>query len=200
MIAKRAFPMFLSTLLLLSLFGCQSKPALDKKAITDSLAASGLEGVISESETSSGTQKEIHYVIRSENSENSTFLAGISAATQSKEPLLYTTFSRKVTLEPIRWEDWKSRIVFATILSGGFADKEEVYRTFAEQTPPEDPTGFTLEAQLSGGYCVLSYGIVRNPLQSSTDAKNAILRVNIYGSYGLYADLKKAVANARQAA
>lgn len=180
----------------LSLLGCQSKPALDEKAITDALAASGLGGVISESETSSGDQKAVQYVVKSE---DSTFLAGISAATQNKEPVLYTTFNRKVTSEPICWEDWKSRIVFATVLSGGFADKEEVYRAFAEQALPEDPTAFTLEAQLSGGYCVLSYGIVRNPLQSSTDSKNAVLRVNIYGSYGLYADLKAAGVEAKQA-
>lgn len=198
MTTKR-FSTLLLLALLLSPFGCQGRPALDEKAVTDALAAAGLEGGVSEAETSSGSKKDIHYVIRSENSEGGTFLADIVAATQDKEPLLYTTFDQKVTSDTINWEDWKTRIVFATILSGGFEDKEEVYRAFTEQALPEDPTAFTLEAQLSGGYCVLSYGLRKNPLQSSPAAKNAVMRVNIYGSYALYAHMKAAVANAAQA-
>ena len=198
MTVKKSYVLLLSALLFL--FGCQSKSVLDEKAVTDALAAAGLEGKVSEAETAYSSGEGVSYVVRNEDTEGGTFLAGIVAATQNKELLLNTTFNRKVTSEPICWEDWKSRIVFATVLSGGFADKEEVYRAFAEQALPEDPTAFTLEAQLSGGYCVLSYGIVRNPLQSSADAKNAVLRVNIYGSYGLYSKLKAAGAEAKQAA
>ncbi len=187
-----------------SLTGCkkderfQTVFPLEEEVITATLEKTGLPGIISESETSSNRKGHIHYVVRSptetyDGTSNNVVLADISAANYKGERLLLTIFDQSVVSDQIEWEDWKQQIVFATLLYGGFENEEDVYRAFLEKELPDGQTSSEWDAQLTGGYCVVSYSS-RSHTNYNEDGftirkQSAFLRVNIYESYELYQKL-----------
>ncbi len=167
--------------------------------VTDTLEKVGLQGNVSESETSSQTQGHIHYVIRSEaehygDTENSLFIADISSANYKGERVLFTIFNQSVAADQIEWEDWKEQIVFATLLYGGFENEEDVYQAFLEKELPRGETSFVWDAQLPEGYCTVSYNCGSNTTFDkdgfAVQKRSALMRVNIYESLELYQELK----------
>ncbi len=215
---KRLIYLFLAVcvlgILLYSLADCkkderfQTTFPLEKEVITATLEKAGLPGIISESETTSITEGHILYVVRSptetyDDTSNSVFLAGISSANYEGERMLSTTFDQSVDSDQIEWEDWKQQIVFATLLYGGFENEEDVYRAFLEKELPEGKISFGWDAQLSGGYCMVSYSSRSHTIYNEDGfpirKQSASLRVNIYESYELYQKLKQNMGDAKRA-
>lgn len=205
---KRLIYLFLAVCvlgILCSLTGCkkderfQTTFPLEKEVITATLEKAGLPGIISESETTSNTEGHILYVVRSptetyDDTDNSVFLAGISSAKYEGERMLLTIFDQSVVSDQIEWEDWKRQIVFATLLYGGFENEEDVHQALLEKELPDGQTSFKWDAQLSGGYCMVSYSS-RSHTTYNEDGfairkQSAFLRVNIYESYELYQKLR----------
>lgn len=155
----------------------QPKFPLEAAAITATLEKAGLQGEISESETTFNDEGYTRYVVRSpteaysdrisleeaqDNPSSRVIIAGASSAIIESERTLYTTFDQIDISDQFAWEDWKQQIVFATLLYGGFEDEEEVYRAFLGKALPEceDSEGeisADWDAQLLGGYCWMRY-------------------------------------------
>lgn len=95
------------------------------------------------------------------------------------------------------WEDWKTQIVFATLLYGSFEDEEEFYRAFSEQEIPEDEETFKWDAQLPSGYCSVGYRVLDSEFECGSRGKRILkqhymMELSIYESESLYQRLKKA--------
>ena len=171
---------------------------LEEEVITATLEKVGLPGIISESETDSYRKGHIHYVVRSptetyDDTSNSVFLTDISSSNYEGERMLFTIFDQSIDSDQIEWKDWKQQIVFATLLYGGFENEEDVYQAFLEKELPDGKTSFRWDAQLSGGYCRVSYTFRSHRTYDEdgfpTRKQSASLRVDIYESYELYQKL-----------
>lgn len=193
----RSIFVFLVVCLLCSLSGCQKSTMpqpdfpLEEDVITDALEQTGLQGIISESETFSSIEGHIAYALRDPaktyaDTENKVLIAGISSAITEGERVLFVTFlsapDEPATL-PFVWKDWKQQIVFTTLLFGGFADEEEVYRAFSDKKIPEGEDRFEWDAQLPNGYCRVSYNF------NTILAQPYTVRITIYESKSLYEKL-----------
>lgn len=179
---------------------------LEEDVVTEILEKVGLPGVISQAETSSPASGSINFVVRSETeyyegTENPVLIAGISSANYKGKRILSTVFDQSVVSEQIEWEDWKQQIVFATLLYGDFENEEEVYLAFLENEIPEGKTAFTCDAQLSSGYCTVSYRPRNHTIYDengfAVKKRSASMWVNIYESYELYQELKAVQEKAR---
>lgn len=188
---------------------------LEEDVITDTLDKTGLEGIISQSETTSYREGQILHVVRSEtetyaDSDNKVLVASINSAVYEGERVLFTSFDQKDVSDQIEWEDWKKQIVFATLLYGGFEDEEDVYQAFLDKEIPygENPyevyeNPFQWETQLPGGYCTVSYSSRSNTTYDEknfpVEAQSAIMSVNIYASKELYEKLAQLPAQSEPA-
>lgn len=206
---KRVICTFLAFGVLFSLAGCQKNALprpdfpLEEDTILAALEQAGLPGVISESETRSYVEGQMAYTLRDPaktygDTENKVMVAGISSAITEGERFLSMIFSSapgEPAAFPFAWEDWEKQIVFTTLLFGGFADEEAVYRAFSGKKTPEDEESFEWKAQLPGGYCTVSYRV--NDYLKATEVHNSssepieniasyIVRVTIYESKALY--------------
>lgn len=193
---------------LFSVAGCQKnalpQPSfpLEADAANAALEQTGLPWVISEPETQSFMEGHIAYTLRDPvetyaGTENKLVNANLSSARVEGERFLSAIFpspSAEPGTLPVAWEDWKRQIVFATLLFGGFADEEEVYRAFSGQEPPAGEEPLEWDATLPGGYCRASYQ-VRNTQATSSSLGNTILkqsvlmRLDLYTSESLYQKL-----------
>ena len=214
---KRSIFVFLAVCLLCSLAGCQKSTMpqpdfpLEENVITDALEQTGLPGVISESETFSSIEGHIVYVLRDPaktyaDTENKVLIAGISSAITEGERFLFVTFlsapDEPATL-PFVWKDWKQQIVFATLLFGGFADEEEVYRAFSNKETPESKESFEWEAQLPGGYCTVRYRLNASEITHSfpepiVNRASYMVNVTIYESKSLYQKLQEKMKESKE--
>lgn len=172
---------------------------LEEDVIIAALERSGLPGILSESESSSSGDGQRMHVLRSPTLTYSDhispedaaadpgarfYTAGIISANIESERVLTTTFVQINVSDQMTWEAWKQEIVFAALLYG-FEEGDEVYRAFSEEEFTQGENSSQWEAQLPGGYCVVSYRFfdeASNPPQRA----HAILRVNIYESETLY--------------
>ena len=138
----------------------QTSFPLEEDAIVSALEKTGLQGKISDSETESYADGHILYVVRSEtetygDSDNGVMIASVSSAETSDGRKLYAAFDWTNTDE-FSWEDWKQQIAFATLLYGGFANEDDVYKVFCEKELP-DSSPFVWEEELSGAHCRITY-------------------------------------------
>ena len=166
---------------------------LTEDAVSEAMVAVGLEGYISGFETSSQTKNDTHYVIRNGVIGNHSFVASIVSAEQSGQRLLYATFDQAVDSDQIQWDAWKQHIVFASQLYGGFEHNEVLYEVFQKMDVSADAPPYRLEAQLTGGYCVLSYRLRGNTVSIDDGVpqtnQSATMRIDIYESYDLYQEM-----------
>lgn len=150
---------------------CPSFP-LDEAAVRDALERSGLEGEISASETDSYGEGHVIYVIRSRAvtgsgeafgpdtaPEEGLLVASSSSALRDGARVYQAWFNQRDVSETFRWEDWKPWLVFAALQYGGMTDEEEIFRAFRELEVPESRDTAVWMLPLSGGYCVISYGV-----------------------------------------
>lgn len=184
----------------------QPKFPLAAAAITDTLEKAGLQGGISESETTSNDEGYTRYVVRSPteaysdricleeaqaNPSSRVIIASASSAIIEGERTLFTTFDQIYISDQFAWEDWKQQIVFATLLYGGFEDEEEVYRAFLGKALPEGENSADWDAQLPGGYCWMRYmprksKIFEGEYDIPTWRHSGTLFVKIYESKALF--------------
>jgi len=179
---KRLICTFLAFGMLCSLIGCQEtgmpRPdfPLEEEIVVAALEQTGLPGVISESETQSYAEGHISYTLREQTGTNGMMTAISSALTEGKRFLSIIFHSPSVPEPPpFSWEDWKKQLVFASLLSGGFADEEELYRAFSEQEVPESgetdkwiAERYEWAAALPAGYCIVRYHLINTKIESSS--------------------------------
>lgn len=186
---------------------------LDEEVIIDAMEKSGLPGILSESETTSWSEGQMVHVVRSPtitysdtisteeaNANPITRLLIASIVSNSSEMtegqrVLSTVFGQIDVPDQMTWEDWKQQIVFATLLYGGFEDEEEVYQAFADKELPclfGESSFQAWDAQLTGGYCIVSYRI-SNETSKPVEKQKASMCVNIYESKELYQGIQQRV-------
>ncbi|MEA4969551.1 MAG: hypothetical protein VB051_03365 [Candidatus Pelethousia sp.] len=208
---KRAVCAALMLCLLCSLTGCkkkalpQPKLPLSEAAVNAALEKTGLPGAIAADETQSIAPKHTLYVVR--DPDNEMFVAGISSGDEGGERCLFASFTSDPDIPaelPFTWADWKEHIVFATLLFGGFADEEEVYRAFAGQTAPAEEETFEWDAQLPAAYCRVRYRlrptrIIHTFPEPIIERYAYLVNVRIYESKALYDQQEQAAEAARKA-
>lgn len=145
----------------------QPKLPLEKDVIMKTVEELGLSCVISEDESHETLARDnavyVLHVLRDPERKYSedgaeVLYAGITSGIVDGGRGLGGTFdARSHMLEdkPFAWEDWKEEIVFCSLLYGGFADKEEVYRALSRLEVPDDDNALKWGVQLSNGYCVV---------------------------------------------
>ncbi len=213
---KRLFPMLFAIALFFA--GCQRAALpqpdfpLREDVVLAALEQTGLPGVISESETQSYTENHISYTLRDPvqtygDTENKVVTAGVSSALVEGGRFLSMTFisdAHVLKTVPFAWEDWKRQIEFATLLYGGFADADAVYRAFAEQEAPQGAESFAWDARLAGGYCRASYSLMNAGTAQEDEfgitrrLQRYFLRVTIYASEAQYQSMQKAAEEKRK--
>ena len=168
--------LFLCILVLLCLLpGCQkgggsAVPLPEEAAVLDALEKSGLPGTIHESESqippqTEGSARYVRYVIweeteSSEDAETGWLVANLTSADYKGRRVMDTLFfEQSAASEQIVWADWKAHMAFAALVWGGFDGEDEIYQAFCEKELPEGKRTYTWEAQLSGGYCTVSYSL-----------------------------------------
>lgn len=173
---------------------------LEPEVVSNALEKTGLAGEISESESSAQGKGYSQYVIRRNIEEHkaiesSEFIANISTLERKDGRILYAVFNQGNVSNQIEWEKWKKQILFATLLYGGFEDEKDVYQAFYGRELPDGKTSFRWDAQLSGGYCVVTYCLRSNSIYDENNfaVKNqsAFLWVDFYESYELYQKIKE---------
>lgn len=211
---KRLIYILLTLGALCSLAGCQetglSRPdfPLEEQVVNAALEQSGLPGAISKDETQSYAEWHTIYTLRDE--DQVLPIAIISSSLREGERLFQIDFiSPPLSAGPaFAWEDWKQQLVFSTLLYGGFADAEQVYRAFSEQEvsegklpPYEDrelaeiiAERYKWDASLPTGYCRIDYelfnsienGIENDPLDARVVAQSPRMHITMYESKAHY--------------
>lgn len=190
------FGLFLLGILLL-VSGCQKseRVPLEEDEVTRLLEQVGLPGEISEDETESRKKGQISYVIRDPaetygDSGNKKMVAGVTSLVRKDGRALSTTFVQNVAEEPIVWADWERQIKLATLLYGGFADEEVLYKACTEAELPTDTNSFSWETELPEGYCRVQYRTHRNKTYDERNFEvvyySATMWVSIYESRAFY--------------
>lgn len=184
---KRLICLCVAFAVLFSLSGCQktglSRPdfPLTAEAVAAALEETGLPGTVSEEETQSLADRYVLYMLRGE--DHALTMDISSAFRDGKRLLKISYYAPSVPVGPaFAWADWKQQLVFAALLFGGFADKEEVYRAFSEQDvpagklPPADDARaefvaerYQWEARLPAGSCEVAYELFNTSIENSID-------------------------------
>lgn len=179
---------------------------LDDEAVSVALEKSGLPGELSKSETASLAEGQRTHAVRSPtitysdtisleeaaaNPSTRLLLASVSSAAIDGKRALSTVFDQIDVPEQMAWEDWKRQIVFATLLYGGFEEEEQVYKAFAGKEIPNGESFLQWDAQLSGGYCIVTYKFFEE-INAPKTKQHAAMCVNIYESKALYQKLAAA--------
>ena len=104
-------------------------------------------------------------------------------------------FEQSAASKQIVWADWKPHMAFAALVWGGLDSEDEIYQAFCEKELPEGEHTYTWEAQLSGGYCTVSYSLrpsrtVYDEAGFEVKEQSAHVRVGLYESRELYEELR----------
>lgn len=176
---KRLICTFTAFVVVCSLAGCQKSGLpqpdfpLTEDAILSAQSQTGLPGIISDtfSSVEGHTAYTLYHPTKTYGRADSRVItAAISSAlTDGGRFLSVELDSLTVTEKPeFKWEDWKQQFEFATLLYGGFADAEEVFRAFsakdangAKVRPKGNlspgPETYKWAAQLPNAFCTVSY-------------------------------------------
>ncbi|MDR1706191.1 MAG: hypothetical protein LBS19_16125 [Clostridiales bacterium] len=203
---KRLTCVLLTVISLCFLSGCitdvapRSNFPLNEAAIIAALEETGLPGSILEEETHYGDLGNISYVIRNPEAafpvtvypesartdlEDKLVIAAVNSAVFEGEQFLSVIYVRRNAPDTFAWEDWKQHIVFATLLNGGYEDEEDIYRAFLDKERPDDNSSFTVDAQLTGRYCVTNC----NPPSDSHSIDTSMV-VSIFESQEAYQNIQ----------
>lgn len=221
--AKRWICAFIAAGMMLAVTGCRdsdtSRPKfpLDEEAITAALIEAGLPGIISESETKAEATYKTDYTVRDPNGRDRPLIL-ISSSLSNRARLLQILYIEPIVVEKpeFEWADWKQQLVFAALLSGGFSDSEELYRSFSAQEPPDEvysaeekraymlAESFTWYAELQGGYCIVHYSLNNARVEYSTfDTKvseySPMLSISVYESKDHYESIQERAQERRNA-
>ena len=173
---KRWICAFLALGIMCTAAGCRdtglARPEfpLDEDAVTTALIEAGLPGIIAKSETRAETNGSTSYTLRDPADDNRTNILISSSRSRGKRYLQVVYRAPAVSQQPaFEWEDWKRQLIFAALLSGGFSDREALYSSFSAQKLPDEvytedekrtamvAESFAWDAELQGGYCIVSY-------------------------------------------
>lgn len=213
---KRMLCGLLAAGMLLSLPGCRTAspeelPAeslprpefpLTEETVNAALEQSGFPGEISSSETQSYQEGQIVYSLRDATRTyvpggNAVLSAGISSSFADGERFLQIVvpLPEQEEPEPFDWEDLKPELVLAALLYGGFADEEEIYRSFCGEEFSEEQGWGQWTQDLTGGYCQVSVSRHRNP---RTNQYRETRNLMIFESEEAYLAYQENVEEARE--
>lgn len=173
---------------------------LEKDTITEALNELHLPWIISEdeSEESFTANNALYskYVLRDPEKKDredefySVLFAGITSGIVDDNRYLSIILDAKSHAlhdKPFVWEDWKQEIVLATMLYGGFEDREEVFHALSSLEIPEGHDMQKWGVSLSNGYC----GIQKSQVSNSPTPGAYVLWINFYESEELYQKTEK---------
>lgn len=220
---KRLICLLITLGVFFSFAGCQKtgmlRPdfPLEEEVVTAALEETGLPGLISEDETQSYTEGHIMYTLRNEDQR---LVMDISSSCRNGSRFLKISYILPPVPEgpAFAWVDWKQQFVFAALLFGGFADKEEIYRAFAEQNveggkmPPKEGVyaefiaeRYEWDACLPAGYCRVYYELFNSSIENGPPntivvAQSPRMYVDIYESESHYQEMQQRLIEAKETA
>lgn len=144
---------------------------LNSSDILEALTECGIEGVISDTETTSYKDGHTLYVVRNaseryneesqgdmeENPGSYVMIASVSSAEIDGERFLQVFFD-SIDVEPgFRWEQWEKDIEFAAVLYGGFEDQMQLFDVFSEMPIPEGDASYIWDHTFPSSHCEIEY-------------------------------------------
>lgn len=169
----------------------EPKFPLEESTITAALNELSLDWAISVDETQmtrDANRETVLYSLRdpekklNEESEYTILYAGISSGFVDGKRCLSVTLNPSaldLNEKPFAWEDWKKEIILATILYGGYEEKEEVYEALSRIDVPEGEEGYQCGVNFSNGYCTVKKSRAQRTPSSSV---RYVLWVDFYES------------------